>query len=135
MLEVYCDGGSRGNPGPAGFGYVVKKEGRVIQEGKGFIGVATNNFAEYTALIEALRWLGNHFRGEELKIFLDSELVVSQVSGVYKVKSSQIRDLLFKVRELEAAFSQIAYKHIPRGENKEADKLVNLALDERERWN
>lgn len=130
MLTIFCDGGARGNPGPAAYGFVVKAQGRTIREGAGFLGVATNNFAEYTAVIEALSWARHNFAGRDLQFYLDSQLVVSQLSGLYKVKNARIRELVFKVRELSTNFGQIRYTHIPREKNKEADKLVNQALDE-----
>ena len=130
MIEVYCDGGARGNPGPAAYGFVVKVAGRQVKEGQGYIGIATNNFAEYTAVIEALNWLTGRFSGRDLNFYLDSQLVVSQLSGIYKVKNSTIRDLVFKIRSLETSFGQIKYQHIPREQNLQADSLVNQALDE-----
>ncbi|OGE10505.1 hypothetical protein A3A60_03105 [Candidatus Curtissbacteria bacterium RIFCSPLOWO2_01_FULL_42_26] len=132
MLTVFCDGGSRGNPGKSAFGFVVLNNGQIIKEGAGAIGHATNNFAEYTALIKALEWLGKNRNGEELEINMDSKLVVSQVSGLFKVKNATIRGLLFKIRELEGSFVRINYKYIPREQNTDADKLVNKVLDELE---
>ena len=129
MIEVFADGGARGNPGPAAFGYVVKKDGQIVKSGNGYIGIATNNVAEYTAVIEALTWLESSYPKVNLTFYLDSELVVSQLSGIYKVKNSNIRDLVFKIRTLESNFGQVNYKHIPREKNKQADRLVNLALD------
>ena len=129
MIEVSCDGGSRGNPGPAAFGYVVMRERKLIKEGYGYIGIATNNVAEYTAVIEALSWLEKHFPGVDLVISLDSKLAVSQLTGIYKVKDSKIRELVFTIRTLATSFGQIIFRHIPRELNREADKLVNKALD------
>jgi len=129
MIEVSCDGGSRGNPGHAAFGYVVKRDGKVIKEGYGYIGIATNNVAEYTAVIEALSWLEKHFPKVDLVINLDSKLAVSQLTGIYKVKDSKIRDLVFNIRTLETSFGQIIFRHIPREQNQEADRLVNQALN------
>lgn len=130
MIEIYCDGGSRGNPGPAAFGFVVKVDGQTVKEDSGYIGIATNNFAEYTALIKVLSWLKESYQGKDLHIYLDSQLVVSQISGIWKIKNPNIRNLVFKVRELESSFGQIAYKHVLREQNKEADRLVNQALDQ-----
>jgi len=129
MIEVFTDGGARGNPGPAAFGFVIKRDSKVIKEGYGYIGIATNNVAEYTAVIEALSWLENRFPKADLVLYLDSKLVVSQLVGVYKVKNSKIRDLIFNIRTLEVNFGQISFRHIPREQNKEADRLVNQALD------
>lgn len=131
MLNVYCDGGARGNPGPAAYGFVIKDEDKVIKKGNRYIGVATNNVAEYTAIIEALSWLKENKKGKDLHFFLDSQLAASQLNGLYKVKNAKIRELVVKIRELENEFTQIVYEHIPRAQNKEADNLVNQALDER----
>jgi ribonuclease HI len=128
-MQINCDGGSRGNPGPAAFGFVIKKDGTTIKEGYGYIGIATNNFAEYTALIEALKWLSKNTPSESLEFNLDSQLVVSQLTGIYKVKNADIKKLVLVVKELESKFKTISYKHIPREQNKEADALVNIALD------
>lgn len=135
MLEIFCDGGSRGNPGPAAYGYVVFQNGQVLQKKGGYIGIATNNFAEYTAIVEALIWLKRNHKSEDLKFFLDSQLAASQLCGLYKVKDSTIREFVFKIRELESEFKSVAYTHIPREKNKLADQMVNLALDSRrEDW-
>lgn len=129
MLEIYCDGGARGNPGPAAYGFVVRNNGQIIREQKEYIGIATNNVAEYTSVIAALKWLAKNFGGQDLNFFLDSQLVASQLSGLYKIKNSSIRNLVFEIKTLEAEFAQIRYTHIPREKNKEADRLVNQALD------
>ena len=131
MIEVFCDGGARGNPGPAAYGFVVKDKGAIVKEGNGYIGVATNNVAEYTAIVEALKWLGPNKKGAQLHFFLDSQLAASQLNGIFKVKNAKIRELLVKIRELENEFGKIIYQHVPRDQNKEADKQVNIALDQR----
>ncbi len=128
-MQINCDGGSRGNPGHAAYGFVVKKDGKTIKEGYGYIGIATNNFAEYTALIKALLWLEINAPGDSLEFNLDSQLVVSQLTGLYKIKNTDIKELVIKVKELEKKFKKINYKHVPREQNKEADALVNKALD------
>ena len=134
---IHADGGARGNPGPAGIGFVIKdSSGREIyQEGK-YIGEATNNAAEYTAVIEALKYLVKDFKNRrevnEIKFFLDSLLVVNQLNGVYKIKNAKLRNLIIKVRQLEKEIGKnIYYLHVPRERNKEADALVNQSLDER----
>ena len=129
MIEVFCDGGARGNPGPAAWGFVIKKDGRTIKEDCGYIGIATNNFAEYTALVKALSYLRKNFEGESAKVYLDSKLAASQLSGEYKIKNLTIAKLVRQVRELEKGLGSIVYTHIPREQNKEADKLVNIALN------
>ncbi|OGD95705.1 hypothetical protein A3F02_00125 [Candidatus Curtissbacteria bacterium RIFCSPHIGHO2_12_FULL_38_9b] len=131
MIEIYCDGGARGNPGPAAWGFVVYIDNKVIKEQCGYIGIATNNIAEYTALVKALQWLGKEYKNRNLIIYLDSQLVVSQLSGLYKVKNANLRELIFQIRQTESYFGEISYRHIPRNLNKNADKLVNRALDEK----
>ena len=136
-LLVFADGGARGNPGPAAIGFVVKDEKGLVLDKKGkAIGQATNNIAEYTAVIEALKWLKNELTSHELRanelrvtFFLDSQLVVNQLNGLYKIKNSKLRNLIIKVRQLEKEVGgNIFYLHIPREKNKEADTLVNQAL-------
>lgn len=129
MIEVFTDGGSRGNPGPSAYGFVIKADGQTIKEEGGYIGVATNNIAEYTALCEALTWLGKDYSGQEIFAYLDSNLVVSQLSGRFRVKNPNMVKLFEKAKGLEKNFRKIVYKHVPREQNKEADKQVNLALD------
>ncbi|MBI3342036.1 ribonuclease HI family protein [Candidatus Curtissbacteria bacterium] len=131
MIEIFCDGGSRGNPGHAAFGFVVYSDKAVVKKGSGYIGIATNNFAEYTAIVKALEWLSQNHKGEELKFYLDSQLAASQLSGLYKIKDAKIRDFVFQIRTLEPEFKSVSYTHIPRAQNKFADQLVNLALDSR----
>lgn len=129
MINIFCDGGARGNPGPAAYGFVVKVNETIVHKGQGFIGIATNNFAEYTAIIKALSWAKDYYHGQNLRVYLDSQLATFQLSGLYKVKNAQIRQLVVKVREVETNFGQVSYQHVPREQNKEADKLVNLVLD------
>ena len=128
-INVFCDGGSRGNPGPAAYGFVIKKDGQTIKSQGGFIGIATNNFAEYTAIVEALNCLKAQAPKQDLSFFVDSQLVASQLSGIFKIKNPVIRELVFKIRILENGFGRITYTHIPREQNKEADLQVNIALD------
>lgn len=129
-ITVYCDGGARGNPGPAAWGFVVKKDGKTVAEKGGYIGIATNNFAEYTAVIEALSYLEEQFKGSQLQFYVDSQLVASQLSGIFKVKNPTIREMVLKIRILENSFGKIIYTQIPRAQNTEADSQVNLALDQ-----
>ncbi len=132
MLKVYCDGGSRGNPGNAAYGYVVYKDSKIIQKKGEFLGINTNNFAEYNALINALLWISEKYPQEEIEVYLDSELVVKQMGGLYKVKNIKIRELYTQAKDLEKKISKISYTHIPREKNKEADFIVNLTLDKNE---
>ena len=131
MITAFCDGGSRGNPGHAAYGFVVKKDDKTIKEEGEYIGIATNNFAEYTAIIKALTWLVDNFKGQDINFFLDSQLAASQLSGLYKIKNSQIRELVIQVKGLENELGQVKYTHIPREQNKEADRMVNIALDKK----
>ncbi|OGD84254.1 hypothetical protein A2165_01235 [Candidatus Curtissbacteria bacterium RBG_13_40_7] len=130
MIEVFCDGGSRGNPGPAAWGFVVKIDKNTVYKDHGYIGIASNNLAEYTAVVKALTWLGEKYRGEDLDVNLDSQLASFQLSGLYKVKNPKLRELIFQIRTLESNFRQVSYKHINRNLNTEADAQVNQALDE-----
>lgn len=130
-LIVHIDGGSRGNPGDAGFGvHVQDSEGRVVAELYGFLGRATNNVAEYQALLHALKWAAA--RGEKrLSVFSDSELLVRQIEGRYKVKNADLRPLYEQARILMTRFAEVKLAHVRREQNVEADALANRALDER----
>lgn len=126
---VYTDGASRGNPGPASFGYVITNEnGEVIKEGAEKLGEQTNNYAEYMAMIEALNFCKRH-GAKKILIRADSQLMIRQMKGEYKVKAEGIIPLHQKAKLLASHFSTIHYEHIPREKNKEADRLANLALD------
>lgn len=132
-LQIFCDGGARGNPGPAAWAFIVYgEENRLLAQNNGKMGIATNNVAEYTAVIKALEWLGDYHRAGngKVKFFLDSQLVVSQLNGIFKIKNHRLRELAVKVRENEqAAGGNISYEYIPREKNLAADRLVNTALD------
>lgn len=134
-LNIFTDGGSRGNPGPAAVGVVVKDEtGKIIGKIGRKIGETTNNVAEYTAVIEALTWIKDSCKLSVMsyKFYIDSSLVVNQLNGLFKVKNPDLRNLILKIRMLEGEIGgNIAYKLIPREKNWEADVLVNLALDGR----
>lgn len=133
-LFVFTDGGARGNPGEAAVGVFIKDEDNktILAIGKR-IGFSTNNAAEYMAVLEALDFLINRkdgIKNSTINFFLDSELVYSQITGIYKVKNNDLKKLLFEIRKKEAQLeTPIAYKHIKREDNKKADNLVNLALD------
>mgnify|MGYP001605376490 CR=1 FL=1 len=133
VFRVFCDGGARGNPGPAAIGVVIKDEQeKVLHKIRKAIGVATNNVAEYTAVLEGLSWISTMVTGkpEAIKFYLDSQLVVSQLNGLYKMKNARLRELFIQIRQMEAlAGGNISYYHIPREKNVEADRLVNEALD------
>lgn len=126
---IHIDGGSRGNPGPAGYGvHAVDDKGRVVAEHYGFIGTATNNVAEYQALVHAFRLAGE--RGaRRIEIRSDSELVVKQMNGVYKVKHPDMITLWRQASTARRAFEGAVIKHVRREQNKEADALANKAMD------
>lgn len=125
---AYADGGSRGNPGPASLGAVLEQEGKVIDSLSEFIGTATNNIAEYSGLVRILeRALEIGIRNIEVR--MDSELVVKQILGQYRVKNAGLIPLYEKARSLSGRFAQFKIVHVRREFNKEADRLANLALD------
>ncbi|HTL39556.1 MAG TPA: ribonuclease HI family protein [Methylomirabilota bacterium] len=128
-ISIHTDGGARGNPGPSAVGVVISdQDGRIIKKIGQVIGIKTNNQAEYEALILALTE-AKALAAEQVECFLDSELVVKQVQGLYKVREEGLKPLASKVLSLTASFSQISFKHVPREKNQLADKLVNEALD------
>lgn len=134
MLSIFTDGGARGNPGPAAYGVFIKDDRGVLAAFGKHIGNATNNVAEYQAVIEALRWLRNHkdvlAKQQKITLFLDSELVCRQLLGKYKVKNETLKELFATVLELLQIIKKpVAIIHVPREKNKEADKQVNNALD------
>ncbi len=134
-VNVFTDGGARGNPGPSAIGVYIEEESQKKIAGFGkTIGIATNNVAEYKAVIEALDWIIENkkefSKNTKINFFLDSKLVCSQIIGIFKVKNADLRNLLFDVRNREAQISlPIFYKHIPREQNTKADAFVNQALD------
>lgn len=144
-LNIFTDGGARGNPGPAAIGIYVKAEtGQVIAKISRKIGVTTNNVAEYSAVIAGLEWIIKNApilqfsnvtitQDNKYKIFfhLDSKLVVNQLNGLFKIKNGKLQELLFKIKLLEQELKiPVYYQFIPREKNTEADKLVNQALDQ-----
>jgi len=134
---IHTDGGARGNPGPAGIGVVIEKDNKTIAEFDKAIGETTNNVAEYTAVIEALMYVKNTIQepNKTLAFILDSQLVVNQLNGLFKIKDSKLRTLAFKIRQLEQEVGgQITYTSVPREKNKRADFFVNSALDEHLRY-
>ena len=130
--RLHTDGGARGNPGPAGIGAVLFNEnGEVIGELAKGIGVATNNVAEYTALIEGLL-LAQSIGVTELQVCLDSQLVVSQVKGEWKIKNDRLRSLAARAELLLSKFDNATLEHVRREQNAEADKLANQGMDQAE---
>jgi ribonuclease HI len=130
-VVIYTDGGARGNPGPAAAGVVII-DGAKTREVKAYLGeMRTNNWAEYEAVVIALgTCLEMLLRDRDLEFRLDSQLVVEQLKGNWKIKEPALKEQAAKVRELLKDFGAVTFTHVPREENKEADRLVNEALDE-----
>lgn len=134
VILINTDGGSRGNPGKAAIGIVIRDENnKVLEKYKEKIGITTNNVAEYKALIKGLELASKYTKegNKEIKVFMDSELIVRQLTGVYRVKQSHLISLFENVKKLESKFKKISYTHVFREDKyqTEADKLVNEALD------
>jgi ribonuclease HI len=128
-LIAYTDGGARGNPGPAGYGVLIQDEsGKKIAELSQYLGHQTNNFAEYQGLIAALEYALEH-SDKALKVISDSELLVRQIKGIYKVKSPTLRDLHARARQLIAQLDWFSIGHALREHNRDADRLANEAMD------
>lgn len=128
-LITFTDGGARGNPGPAAAGMVIKNEaGETLAAYGEYLGRQTNNFAEYSALLSALK-KAKELGATEVDCVLDSELVVKQMRGEYRVKQPALQKLFVQVYNAAAQFKKISYRHIRRESNKEADAEVNKALD------
>ncbi len=130
MITAYTDGGSRGNPGPAGYGVRIEAEdGSLVTELYGALESATNNVAEYSGLIAALTWALEHGEPHVL-IRSDSELLVKQMRGEYRVKHAGLQPLYRDACALVARLTRVRFEHVRRELNKEADRLANLAMDE-----
>ena len=129
-IVAYIDGGARGNPGPAGFGVRVEEpDGTLIEEFAESIGVATNNVAEYRALLAALEWAKRH-RRDQLHVRSDSMLLVQQMLGNYKVKNPGLQPLHAKARALAREIGRVTFEHVGRALNAHADRLANAAMDD-----
>lgn len=142
-LKIYCDGGARGNPGPAAAAFIVTDStGKILHQHGEFIGITTNNIAEYRAVLLALEWLNQKIKIDnwnsknpagQLKIvnfYLDSALVVNQLNGLFKVKKAHLRQLIVQIKFMEVQLSSpITYTAVPRSQNSPADALVNQVLD------
>jgi probable phosphoglycerate mutase len=130
MITAYIDGGSRGNPGPAGYGVqIVDEAGAVVAELHGALDNTTNNVAEYNGLLAALAWAVDHGQ-RALHIRSDSELLVKQLRGEYRVKNPGLQPLYQDARALIARIGRVSFEHVRREFNKDADRLANLAMDE-----
>jgi ribonuclease HI len=134
-IDVFTDGGARGNPGPAAAAFIIKSGKNVFATGGKYLGVTTNNIAEYRALIMALEWLAENnekFKDASINIFLDSLLVVSQLKGLYKIKNKKLikeHDKVIKL--LDRLKNRVNFSHITRDKNAEVDRLVNVIFDEK----
>jgi len=127
--RLFTDGGARGNPGPAAYGFVLEDEAGTVLEARGEpIGIATNNVAEYSALIAGLRRAGE-LGVNELEVVSDSELMVKQMTGEYRVKNEALQDLSLEASRLARRVGQVTYRAVRREHNELADRLVNDALD------
>jgi ribonuclease HI len=130
-LRLYTDGASRGNPGPAALGVVIEDDqGMRLRGLHRYLGVMTNNVAEYHALIEGLKAV-EAWKPDRLEVYLDSKLVVEQVNGNYKVKNAALLPLIKQVQDLRGRFPLVEFKHVEREKNRGADALANMALDAR----
>jgi ribonuclease HI len=128
VAVVHVDGGSRGNPGPAGAGAVIKIDNQIEATVSKFLGNATNNVAEYTGLVLALEKAFD-LGIKQIDVYMDSELVVKQMKGIYRVKNENLLPLYMKARNLASKFPSFNISHVRREYNKEADKLANEAMD------
>jgi probable phosphoglycerate mutase len=126
---AHVDGGSRGNPGPAGYGVHITKDDGSVVEFKAAIGVATNNIAEYHGLLAALRWAVDEGIGS-LHVKADSELMVKQMRGEYRVKNPGLRPLYDEARRLAGRLDRVTFEHVRRASNPDADRLANEAMDD-----
>ena len=128
-LIAHCDGGARGNPGPAGYGAVLQTEdGETLAELSEFLGIRTNNYAEYSGLLGVLAWALEHgYR--RLRVVSDSELMVKQIQGRYKVNSPDLKPLWTEARSRIAQLDEFQITHALRHKNKDADRLANVAMD------
>jgi ribonuclease HI len=129
VITAYFDGGARSNPGPAGYGvYIVDDQGNVQAELAGSLGITTNNIAEYNGLIAALQWAVDH-NLDAIHIKGDSLLIIEQMRGNYKVKNEGLKPLHMRARMLVMQIGNVKFDHVPREQNKDADRLSNVGMD------
>ena len=131
MITAYIDGGARGNPGPAGYGVHIRLPDGSVEELHGGLGIATNNIAEYNGLLAALRWAVEHGH-TRVRILADSELLVKQMRGEYKVKNAGLQPLAARARLLVGQLERVTFEHVRREQNSDADRLSNVGMDEAE---
>jgi len=131
-ITIFTDGGSRGNPGDSAYGFVVYRNNSLIYSEGEYLGIQTNNYAEYMAVISAFMWVRRELGDDTIiNLYSDSLLVMSQLTGKFKVKHPAIKPLVTKAKGLESFFPKVEYGHVLREKNKEADAMVNKALDAR----
>lgn len=134
-LIIYTDGASRGNPGPASYGFTISDDkGRLLHQEGRFIGRTTNNVAEYTAVLAALKYVKEEFaskRSLQIELLADSQLVARQLAGHYKIKAKHLKPLIEQIKTLVEEIGGVIFNHIPRFQNTLADQLANQALDSR----
>lgn len=132
-LVINTDGASRGNPGPAAYGFIIqKKGGEILHQEGGKIGIDTNNIAEYTGALKALEYVKDHYshKGPHIIRFqADSQLVIRQLSGIYKIKNPRLKEIFDQIKEIIKELGEIEFVHVPRKENFIPDRLANQALD------
>lgn len=132
-LILYTDGASRGNPGHASYGFTISDDsGKLIYEEGKYIGITTNNVAEYKAVLEAFRWIKENIKESvQIELFADSKLVAEQLSGKWKIKHPNLKPLFEEIKILEMQLGGVIHTHVPREKNSIADSLANQALDKR----
>ena len=133
-FTIHTDGGARGNPGPSGAGVIIRDElGNTVGSVSKFLGVQTNNFAEYEAVILGFEALGKLISAKhketDVIVKMDSELVVKQMKGIYKVKNPALKEQSERLKQIAGAFKSVTFTHVPREENSDADALANEAMD------
>lgn len=135
IFALYTDGGARGNPGPAAWGFVIYQDNKLVAQGSGYLGHTTNNVAEFTACIEGLKYISDTWGiRHTINCFADSQLLIEQLNGRYKVKAPHLKPLIAEIHQLSCPHI-VSYQHIRREKNKEADKLVNESLDRKQNTN
>ena len=128
-ITAYTDGGARGNPGPSGYGvYIADAQGKKLAELSQYLGHQTNNYAEYSALLAALEWAVTN-QQRAMQVVSDSELMVKQIKGIYKVSNLQLQELHARAKRLISQLDWFNIQHVLRGKNKDADRLANEAMD------
>lgn len=134
-LIIFTDGASRGNPGPASYGFTISDEkGKLLYEEGRYIGITTNNVAEYRAVLEALKYIKNNLAKDyqvSMELYADSKLVIEQLSGRYKIKSLHLKQIFEQIKILAMELGGVIHTHVPRAQNSGADRLANIALDSR----